>query len=407
MKNTKCRTMLTDGKAIFKKAQVFKKVILLSSAFLLAEFSAKSQNLVFNASFEQARTIAPTLPPFGSFIPIATTPSAMPNWAVPVGPYIDWHHQAHGGMGCPPAPGGGINHIDLNRNGAIQQSGIALIPSSNYTITYYSSIHSGFAGGGTANAIVEIVDAASTVLFTDNINKTSADVGIWSQTSLPFTTPPSISGICTLRAKGTGTTVYNDGGVLVDSFVIEKECSIDLTICRNLSSRNVVDLTLNSAVPGSFFEVNYGDGSGWQTSVTSHIYGSIGSYTICVREKEHNLLLCEKCMDVCINNIDVIPFSFKKTTSGLKEMTQNNLSVVISPNPTTANATLNIVCKEDGDAVVSVTDITGKLILNTNAMVRNGSNMVTLTTKNFSPGIYNVQVVLNGVKITERLSVVE
>lgn len=395
---------------LFRINNSFRKVVLAASFCLLGSLGAKSQNLLSNASFEEARASSPFVPPTGGFIILTSASVPMPNWVVAAGPHVDWHEQTHGGMGCPPPPGGGVNHIDLNANGRIEQSGFSLLPSTSYRFSYYSSIHSGFGGGGTADATIEISDGTTT-FFNDFPSKTSADVGVWTQSFFTFMTPSSISsGSEVLSAFGTGTTGYSNGGVLIDSFVLEEiPCNIDFTLCKNSKSRNQIDVTLNSPDPGSYYEIDFGDGAGWEPFTSTHVYSAKGTYNICIRERKGNYINCERCMEICINEIDVVlrPIAPIKT-SKLSNSMPNELNFSLVPNPASSNTTLILDAKKDGTVEVEVTDMTGKVVINkTVHPMLSGRNSVELNTAQLSSGLYNVQIIMEGTKSTERLSVLK
>lgn len=100
--------------------------------------------------------------------------------------------------------------------------------------------------------------------------------------------PAAIAGTYSIIAEGQGATGYNSGGVLVDYLVLERTpCVVNFNICRNVLTRNVVNLTtLVSVGSPYYFEADFGDGTGWQalSSSLTHTYTAAGSYSICVRQ---------------------------------------------------------------------------------------------------------------------------
>lgn len=405
MKNTTTNQTVRNGRTSWL---LLRKAALISSALFLGSFTAGAQNLINNASFEQARAAAPTTPPVGSFITLTTSPTALPNWSVPTGPFIDWHDQAHGGMGCPPAPGGGQRHIDLNATGGIEQGGITLLPSTTYNFSYYSSIHSGFAGtAGVANARIEILDGVSLTLFSDFPSKTAADVGSWVQSTFTFTTPATLTNPVTIKAQGIGATVYSNGGVLVDSFVLDQGCGIDFSMCRNFNTRNMIELSIITSPPGATYDVDFGDGAGWQSYTPTYTYGTAGSYKVCIRERVRNVFTCERCMEVCINEIDVHPFMGAKKQTKVNEVQGKHFNVSLAPNPAATNVTLEINVPAATTASISVTDITGKLVLApVNTQLSAGTNKTTLDIQQIPSGMYTVKVTMDGNTVNQKLSVV-
>lgn len=145
-----------------------------------------------------------------SYGPPGYTATSIANWNIAANT-IDLHNGVHGGMGTPT---GGLNHhIDLNRNGRINQQ-VLLAAGATYNLAFWSSVHANSGSGATASADVYILDPSAAIIASMTINVTPADLFTWSPQALPFST--TASGLYTIEFRGT-TSSYVSGGVLIDN----------------------------------------------------------------------------------------------------------------------------------------------------------------------------------------------
>ncbi|HTN16604.1 MAG TPA: T9SS type A sorting domain-containing protein [Chitinophagaceae bacterium] len=80
---------------------------------------------------------------------------------------------------------------------------------------------------------------------------------------------------------------------------------------------------------------------------------------------------------------------------------QFKFSVV--PNPASTSVSVSVNADKETEAQVMITDITGRVVLTKTQPVSAGANKVECDTRNFTEGLYNVQVIMDGIKATERL----
>jgi hypothetical protein len=79
-------------------------------------------------------------------------------------------------------------------------------------------------------------------------------------------------------------------------------------------------------------------------------------------------------------------------------LTENNVQAAyaLAPNPTNSSSSLTINAKTSGEALVTITDMSGKQISVTNASVFIGENAINLATEKLTSGVYFVNVEFQG-----------
>ncbi len=80
------------------------------------------------------------------------------------------------------------------------------------------------------------------------------------------------------------------------------------------------------------------------------------------------------------------------------------IEFIVFPNPTTGASQAGLVLPELSTVSISVIDITGKVQgrLVRNQVLPMGRNVVNLESEPLAPGVYFVQLVFNGEKLTQR-----
>ncbi len=89
--------------------------------------------------------------------------------------------------------------------------------------------------------------------------------------------------------------------------------------------------------------------------------------------------------------------------SGLARLNANNITFTAYPNPIGNEVTLALQSKVSGNAAVRIIDITGREVLHTNTLVKQGLNELVINTIDFKSGIYFVTVILNNQQTTLKL----
>jgi hypothetical protein len=89
---------------------------------------------------------------------------------------------------------------------------------------------------------------------------------------------------------------------------------------------------------------------------------------------------------------------------GVNENTTQVANAVIYPNPTSSTSTVEFSLVNASEAVVSVTDLSGKIVSERNlGQLNAGANATEINTTSFNAGIYYVTVSSNGSSVTKKL----
>jgi hypothetical protein len=93
-------------------------------------------------------------------------------------------------------------------------------------------------------------------------------------------------------------------------------------------------------------------------------------------------------------SIPVVRMNFDPTVS----LTENNVEAAytLAPNPTNGSSTLTIDAKTSGEAIVTITDMSGKQASVANASLFVGENSINLSTENLTSGVYFVNIDFQG-----------
>jgi hypothetical protein len=95
------------------------------------------------------------------------------------------------------------------------------------------------------------------------------------------------------------------------------------------------------------------------------------------------------------------------SNTGLYEALENQLdaAVKIYPNPASSNTTISLNLENEAQVEMKLIDVSGKVMAAKNYGSLNGTWSVNLNTSTFSAGIYLVELIIDGTKVTKRLVV--
>ena len=101
----------------------------------------------------------------------------------------------------------------------------------------------------------------------------------------------------------------------------------------------------------------------------------------------------------------MIRLSFAPNSTSTTELSNDFISAAnVYPNPTSGVATVDFTLNSASDVSLEVIDITGKLIYTSNAGVLvSGANSKSIDVSSFQAGVYYVNVLTNGTKVTRKL----
>jgi hypothetical protein len=89
----------------------------------------------------------------------------------------------------------------------------------------------------------------------------------------------------------------------------------------------------------------------------------------------------------------------------VNDMDQVDATFKLYPNPTSANVSITFDLKNESNVAVSIMDLSGKVLATRSYGSLNGASTIDYNTNGMAPGVYMVQVVLNGETMTRRLIV--
>jgi hypothetical protein len=92
----------------------------------------------------------------------------------------------------------------------------------------------------------------------------------------------------------------------------------------------------------------------------------------------------------------VVRMNFDPTV-GLSEGIKTEASFLLAPNPTNSSTILTINAKNSGDVLVTITDMSGKLMSISKSSLIQGTNTMNLQTDDLNAGVYFVNVQLQGI----------
>lgn len=99
-------------------------------------------------------------------------------------------------------------------------------------------------------------------------------------------------------------------------------------------------------------------------------------------------------------------FYYELYTSSVSNCSTNKIDLCVYPNPATDVVKLNFIAMTCGKTFVRITDITGRVVaLMSNVEVVAGQNNVTIPLDDIASGTYLVQIMIDGICITQKIAV--
>lgn len=106
--------------------------------------------------------------------------------------------------------------------------------------------------------------------------------------------------------------------------------------------------------------------------------------------------------NIYIDNINIYAGSpSDELVIGIEEESQFT-NFHLYPNPSEGELNIGFSTEASGNAVIEITDISGKVVLNNNFEINAGNNLVNINAESLSDGAYLVNLNLDGAKITRR-----
>lgn len=89
--------------------------------------------------------------------------------------------------------------------------------------------------------------------------------------------------------------------------------------------------------------------------------------------------------------VDDLQFT-DSTTFLATETVPEKHDISIVPNPSSGNTTLNLYSASSGEATLSISDISGRIVYQSSYATKAGENMLPINTQQYAPGLYVVKV---------------
>jgi hypothetical protein len=101
----------------------------------------------------------------------------------------------------------------------------------------------------------------------------------------------------------------------------------------------------------------------------------------------------------------MVRLSFAPNTTSTIELSNEFIAATnVYPNPTSGLVNVDFTLNSSSDVSLEVIDVTGKVIYTNNAgVLANGSNSLSINANSFQAGVYYVNVLTNGTKVTRKL----
>lgn len=170
-------------------------------------------------------------------------------------------------------------------------------------------------------------------------------------------------------------------------------CDADFTIEVDTRAPYAVSLLPHNVNSNASYHINWGDGTSSNGFGVSKLYSNSGSYTICLTVTD-GVSSCTQCLTICVGKGGHLP---------LKLSNEKVDKVHFSPNPVTKTLNVNVSATTEGKGALKVTDMIGRVILIENRNFKEGTNLVEINTSDYVPGIYIVEVILNGKTYREQI----
>lgn len=150
----------------------------------------------------------------------------------------------------------------------------------------------------------------------------------------------------------------------------------------------------NTSTGAAAYSWTFGDGqTSNQQNPGSHTYATAGSYTVCL-----GVVNAQGCIDTTCKAVQaVVSIDMQKYLN----------TVVVRPNPTSAQALLSFDAKAAMAMNVSVMDMAGKVLSTQNINAVQGENELTIDATQLSEGVYFIQLQTENAIQTLKLNVVK
>ncbi len=93
-------------------------------------------------------------------------------------------------------------------------------------------------------------------------------------------------------------------------------------------------------------------------------------------------------------------------TAGLSDLSQADALLQVYPNPATTSTTVALNMKTEGNVILTLKDINGKVMASRNYGLMNGASAINISTADFAQGMYVVELTVDSV-VTRKTLVIQ
>ena len=302
---------------------------------------------------------------------------------------------------------------------------VTLVANNNYTyscistttmaiiVTSYCNLTAGFSAAIGANGSVSF--ANTTTGTTTGPTSYTWNFGNGSSSNLTSPARTYANGVYTVVLSATKSNSLTPGCTNSLSQVITvttciANASFSMTPTGTPQFWNAYPLVPGNVTAASW---NWGDNSSSDTLYTTHTYSAAGTYSICLSVTVSCGSTNTFCAPYAIykssetnENIDMIQVTVKDpATVGIKNVAFEKLDFTISPNPNNGHFNLNIKELNATNVHVSIYNLVGKLVYQTEAEVNGGRLVKEIRLEEFSGGVYFIKLNAGNKLFTTKLIV--
>jgi len=259
---------------------------------------------------------------------------------------------------------------------------ITVTATGNYSVTTTDlngcTAVSNAIAANVSNAPTPTVSANGTTTFcngdTVTLTSTAGDTYLWTNnatTQSILVTASGTYGVAVTNANacnGVGNSNTITVAVTPQPVAGFTSSAVGATITFNNTTANATS-----------YNWTFGDGGSSTSQSPVHTYAGNGTFTVTLTASNGN------CTDVSTSTVTI-------TGVGVQEVVRTIENIRLFPNPNNGNATLEIATSNSSDVVVSVMDVTGRVITKLNKELTNGINFLSINTEEYADGIYFVSV---------------
>jgi len=153
-----------------------------------------------------------------------------------------------------------------------------------------------------------------------------------------------------------------------------------------------VDMSTPSS--GLSYTWDFGDGNSSTAQYPTHTYAQVGAYNLCLTIDDGF-----GCTDTYCDSIYVFIKAngftlnvINQASVGVEEPVATATMTNMYPNPAEAITTIEINATENAGIELTITDLTGRLLLSSNQNIAIGANKININTSNLPTGLYLVNL---------------